>query len=275
MRANEATRPSALLEGVREILVAAARAELSPRFAEVARAIKADGSIVTAADTAMQARMQAALAQQWPQFGFLGEEMQAEEQRAQLAATSAGLWCIDPLDGTTNFANGVPFFSVSLALLVAGQPHYGWIYDPLRDECFMAERGRGVWLNGQALTAKAQSRPLRQCIGVVDFKRLKPALAARLGQDPPYGSQRNFGSCALEWCWLAAGRFQLYLHGGQKLWDYAAGIVILAEAGGHACTLEGEGVFADTLGARSVVAARDPELFTAWQAWIAYQPGHP
>lgn len=275
MGGGEGARPSELLEGVREILVAAARAELSPRFAEVARSIKADGSIVTAADTAMQARMQASLAQRWPQFGFLGEEMEEGEQAKQLQEANAGLWCIDPLDGTTNFANGLPFFAVSLALLVAGRPHYGWIYDPLRDECFMAERNRGAWLNGRPLTLAPQARPLRQCVAVVDFKRLKPALAARLGQDPPYGSQRNFGSCALEWCWLAAGRYQLYLHGGQKLWDYAAGVVILSEAGGHAHTLDGEAVFASSLRARSVVAARDSELFAAWQAWIAYQPGHP
>jgi len=99
--------------------------------------------------------------------------------------------------------------------------------------------------------------------------RLAAPLAARLGAHPPYGSQRNFGASSLDWCWLADGRFHIYLHGGQKLWDYAAGSLILAEAGGRSQTMEGEAVFAFELAPRSVVAARDPRLFTAWQAWVS------
>jgi myo-inositol-1(or 4)-monophosphatase len=132
----------------------------------------------------------------------------------------------------------------------------------------MARRGSGAWLNGISMgTLASLSLPLNRCIAVVDFKRLKPDLAAILAAQPPFGSQRNFGSSALDWCWLADGRFHVYLHGGQKLWDYAAGTLILAEAGGRALTLDGEEVIAPGLRPRSVVATLDPELFQIWMAW--------
>lgn len=258
-----------MLTEVAAILRAAAHAELLPRYATVARAFKADGSIVTAADTGMQARVQAALAAQWPQFAFLGEEMTADSQQAVAAGDAAAYWCIDPLDGTTNFANGVPFFSVSLALVANGATRCGWVLDPLRDECFMAEAGAGVWLNGAPLPASSVPRPLRQCVAVVDFKRLRnPGLAARLAHEPPFASQRNFGSCALEWCWLAAGRVHLYLHGGQKLWDYAAGTLVLTEAGGACTTLDAKPLVSASLIPQSVVAAQNADLFAAWQSWL-------
>lgn len=260
--------PPDLLRRLRDIVVLAAREELMPRYAEAQRTIKADGSIVTAADTAMQSRMQADLARVWPQYGFLGEEMSEDEQSRLLHEGAAGLWCLDPLDGTSNYASGIPYFAVSLALLIDGRPELGLVFDPVRGECFMAQRGRGVWLNDAPLTPRAARPALRRCIAGVDFKRLKGGLAARLGQDPPYGSQRNFGASSLDWCWLAAGRFQLYLHGGQKLWDYAGGSLVLAEAGGLAETLEGERVCGGDLRPRSVVAAGDVELFQAWSAWI-------
>lgn len=255
------------LARVAALLTSAAQTELLPLFARVAHYSKADGSLVTAADTAMQRRVQADLKRQWPDYGFIGEEM-TEPEQAQALKSASALWCLDPLDGTTNFASGLPFFAVSLCLLREGRPALAWTYDPVRDECFTAEQGRGAWLNGQALAAPGEGRPLRQCVGVVDFKRLRGRLGARLIEDPPYRSQRNFGSCALEWCWLAAGRFDLYLHGGQKLWDYAAGRLILAEAGGHAQTIAGEELRTDRLAPRSVLAARNAEVFAAWRAWV-------
>ncbi len=257
------------LKFLREQVRVAARAELLPRFADVQRRVKHDGSIVTEADHAMQDRMQDMLAQHWPQYDFLGEEMPKEQQEMLTQHTGPGLWCLDPLDGTSNFAAGLPFFCVSLALLVQGRPQIGLVYDPVRDECFMAERGRGAWLNGISMGTVAKvGLPLKACIAVVDFKRLTPNLAATLGAQAPFGSQRNFGSSALDWCWLADGRFHVYLHGGQKLWDYAAGSLILAEAGGHALTLEGEEVMAASLCPRSVVATLDADLFRIWAGWI-------
>ena len=259
------------LKVLRQLMRTCAQEELLSRFADVGRHVKRDGSIVTDADHAMQDRVQQELARHWPEFQFLGEEMSGHMKQEVLTASGRnGLWILDPLDGTSNFAAGVPFFSVSLALLIDGRPEIGLVYDPIRDECFVAQRGRGSWLNGLSMGTQAPVHlPLARTIAVVDFKRLDRALAAKLGAAPPYGSQRNFGSSALDWCWLADGRFHVYLHGGQKLWDYAAGILILTEAGGQAVTLDGEEVFTSGLDSRSVVAARDPELFQIWKVWVA------
>ncbi len=245
-----------------------AKQELLPRFRNVTRDIKHDGSVVTEADTALQQRLQRDLADRWPQYPLLGEEMLAEEQQRLRTQHAAGLWCLDPLDGTTNFAAGMPFFAASLALLENGAPVLGVVCDPLRDECFAAGQGQGAWLNGAPLALKSQPIPLNRCVAVVDFKRLTAPLAARLAQQPPYLSQRNFGCVVLEWCWLAAGRFDIYLHGGQRQWDYAAGSLILAEAGGHALTLQGEQVPAASGQPRSVVAALDGQLLEEWRAWL-------
>lgn len=258
------------LEELCAVVRTAAQEELVPCYSEIARSIKADGSVVTTADTAMQARMQAELAARFPQYALLGEEMEEDEQRARLAGGTRGVWCLDPLDGTSNFAAGVPFFAVSLALLVENESVLGVVYDPMRDECFSAQRGGGAYYNGEALRPRASRPALRTTIAAVDFKRLAPGLAGKLGQDPPYGSQRNFGASSLDWCWLAAGRIHLYLHGGQKLWDYAAGHLILRESGGFSCTLDGEPVPTSDLRPRSVVAARDEALFNAWRTWIDF-----
>lgn len=242
-------------------------------FVDVGSYEKADGSLVTEVDGALQRRLASALQEHRPEYRFLGEEMSADEQRRLLATAEGPLWVLDPLDGTTNFAAGLPFYSVSLALVEAGEALAGVIYDPVRRECFSARRGGGAWCNGAAVAPRSQAASLREALACVDFKRLPKPLAQRLAAQPPYRSQRNLGSCALEWCWLAAGRFHVYLHGGMKLWDHAAGQLILAEAGGLACTLEGEAIRSDTTAARSVVAARDPQLQQQWQAWLAGDTG--
>ncbi len=255
---------------LKTVVATAAKEELLSRFPCTERTIKADGSIVTAADIAMQQRLSEQLQAVWPNYRLLGEEMAEERQRKMLQEGDAGLWCLDPLDGTSNFAAGLPFFAVSLALLIDRQPVLGMVYDPVREECFSALAGKGAWLNGERLTCCSASLPLRGCIAVVDFKRLQ-AFASKLVQRPPYRSQRNFGSVALEWCWLAANRFHVYLHGRQNLWDYAAGALILLEAGGHSATLDGETIFTRDLLPRSVVAARDSVLFKEWQDWLVGQ----
>lgn len=247
----------------------AAQSELLPRFRRSQHQTKSDGSLVTEADLAMQAKVQTALAQLTPGIPLVGEETPEHEALRVMQAPNAVFWCLDPLDGTTNFASGVGFFAVSLALVVERRAELGVIYDPILDECFFAQRGMGAWLNDTSLTTLPQTTvPLRQGVGIVDFKRLSPALATRLVTHPPYSSQRSFGSVALDWCWVAAGRGHVYLHGKQKIWDYAAGALILAEAGGHASTLEGAEVFDGSFGMRSAVAARDVALFHEWQAWL-------
>jgi len=256
------------LDALTRLIRTVAREELLPRFHRSERRYKADGSVVTEADLAVQDRLTRELAQRYPNIPLLGEEMEETQQRRMLGASDTWIWCLDPVDGTSNFAAGLPFFSISLALLKGGQPIMGVVYDPSRDECFTALAGQGAWLNGAPMAAATDDLPMKRCLAMVDFKRLGAPLASALVTRPPYGSLRYTGSGALEWCWLAAGRFHLYLHGQQKLWDYAAGALVLAEAGGVARSLGGEPLFARDVLTRSVIAAANQRLFTAWSQAI-------
>lgn len=255
------------LEELQEIIVSAGKQELLPRFTRVERSHKADGSVLTEADLAVQERLATQLLECWPDTVFLGEEMSAGEQQALLASDKS-VWCLDPLDGTRNFSSGIPYFCISLALLQEGAVATGLVYDPVRDECFAARRGQGALLNNEALAVKPAGLELHQTTALIDFKRLDATLATRLATGIPYASQRSFGSVALDWCWLAAGRCHLYLHGRSNIWDYAAGEMILREAGGYVCTLEGEPVFSRSLLPRSSVGAVDAPLFRAWTDWL-------
>ena len=142
------------------------------------------------------------------------------------------------------------------------------VYDPTRGECFAASRDSSASLNGEPLRGLVPPGPLRRCIAAVDFKRLPTGLVLRLVHVPPYSSQRSFGSVALDWCWTAAGRFHVYLHGRQKMWDYAAGQLILERMGGHSCTLDGAPVFSSGGEPRSALAALDRDLFKQWKNWL-------
>lgn len=255
---------SELAQLVRDI----ARRELLPRFAAVERQNKADGSIVTVADHTMQQALHDELARRWPGFAFLGEEMSADEQAYLMRTHEGGLWIVDPLDGTSNFTAGIPFFSVSVALMIDAQLVLGIVYDPSRDECFSASLGQGASLNGAPLRGADAPDSIARSIAAVDFKRLQPALAQRFAAAPPYSSQRSFGSVALDWCWVAASRFHVYLHGKQKVWDYAAGLLILNEVGGYSCALDGQTVFAPSGEPRSAIASRHQHLFEEWRDWI-------
>lgn len=252
------------LSKIISMLITASQEELVSRFRHVSHEFKADGSLVTEADLAMQQRMQQELITVWPEYVFLGEEMNSEQQQQLLDESDKGMWCLDPLDGTSNYAMGIPYFAPSLALIKAGQVQLGVVYDPLRGECFSAIRGIGAWLNGEPLSLKDKQQPNQPAIAIIDFKRLTPALAASLVSDPPYKSQRSFGSVALDWCWMAAGRGHVYLHGQQNIWDYAAGQLIFSEAGGFSSTLDGEVVFCNKLEPRSAVAAVNLDMFKIW-----------
>ena len=247
--------------------------ELPARFCCGSGSRKADGSLVTEADLVMQSALAETLQRHWPDIDILGEEMDVSAQQRALQQAGTGVWCIDPLDGTSNFSIGVPYYAVSVALLRNNQVELGIVYDPSRKECFAAARGQGAWLNGQRLPQQQLSTVLSQGMALIDLKRLTPGLASRLAANPPYKSQRSFGAVALDWCWLAAGRCHLYLHGRQKLWDYAAGSLILLEAGGSAVTLDGGPVFSPTLQPRSAAAALDPSLFKQWTQWLQIPVG--
>ena len=253
---------ASVVAAVREI----GQREVVPRFLKVAHTHKADGSLFTEADSATQAALVTAL-QAIHDVPVLGEEMTEREQHDAWSAGRDGLWCVDPIDGTSNFVAGVPYFAISVAYLHKGERQLGVVYDPIADECFSATRGGGAHLNGQPLPLRAPASELKRSLAGVELKRIDRELAGRLASWPPYASQRNFGASTLDWCYVAAGRFDIYVHGGQKLWDYAAGALILEEAGGRMSCLTGS---FDTASPweRSVVASASPALFELWRDWL-------
>ena len=254
------------LDYLLELLIKVGRDEQLSRFAHVDSRKKADGSLVTEADIGSQRVIRHALAEKWPQAAFLGEEMTGAEQEAVIAGADAPLWVLDPLDGTTNYASGIPFFGISLALVEQGEVRFGMVHDPCRNECFWAEKGKGAWLNGEKLSLEGEAFvDPAECVALLDFKRLSSEMAVALVKKQPYRSQRCLGSVALEWCWLAAGRGRLYLHGGQKLWDYAAGRLIFREAGGVVFDDE---VRPPGLAPRQAIAASNEALLSFWVEFL-------
>lgn len=258
-----------LVEQVEAVLRQVAQEEILPRYRSVTLQRKHDGSFLTEADLASQRALQALLPA-LVDCPVLGEEMARAEQEALWAQSPDLIWVVDPVDGTTNFAHGLPTFSISAALMRQGRPVLGVTYLPVLDECFSAVAGEGAWLNRQQLKVKLQASSLSAALAAIDTKRLPAALARPVALAPPFHSQRNFGAGTIDWCWLAAGRFDLLLHGGQKLWDYAAGVLIAREAG---CVLTGiDGDFDDqAVWQRSVLAARTPALLVDWRTWVDRQ----
>ena len=244
-----------------------------PHFLKVARQQKDDGSVLTEADLAAQAALEHGL-KDIVDCPLVGEEMTAEQQQNNWNAGASGLWCVDPIDGTSNFASGLPHFAISVAYMQYGRPLMAVVYAPATHEMFCAEAGKGAYLDSNGLNmAKLPLRggaiSLKQAIAEIDFKRLSKNLALALAVNPPFHSQRNYGSSVLDWCYLAAGRLDLYLHGNQKLWDYAAACLILQEAGGYMCTLTSADFWVGDPWQKSVIAALDRDLFTEWKVWLA------
>lgn len=259
------------IEAIIALLRESARDEILPRFRQARPDRKPDGSLVTEADLAVQRRIIAGLTKAFPGVPVLGEEMTRQAQERVLGQGGGPIWVLDPLDGTSNFACGFEGFAISLALVEDGAAVLGAILDPVRDQCFHATRGRGAFLDGEPIRPFTPGPGLGDCLAVLDFKRLPPHRVPPLLRPGGFRSQRNLGAVALEWCWLAAGRFQLYLHGGQRLWDYAAGRLIADEAGvaSHLYrpygTERAEGL---DLGSRLAVAAANPDLLADWLNFI-------
>lgn len=258
---------SAMLKAVIAAVKLVAAEEIMPRYLKVAHRHKSDGSLCTDADIATQTALTRKL-QVICNVPVLGEEMAEAEQLALWQNSQEGLWCVDPIDGTSNFVHGLPYFAISVALLRGGKSVLGVVYDPVAEEVFAAESGKGAYLNGERLLGRVTAETMNRALANVDLKRLNAGLAATLASHPPYASQRNFGASTLDWCYTAAGRYDMYLHGGQKLWDYAAGMLILSETGGHACCIENDDFAATDVWQRSVIAARSETLFNEWKSWI-------
>ena len=194
--------------------------------------VKGAGDFVSRADREAERIIKEDLRTARPTYGWLGEETGEDK-----GEDPTRRWVVDPLDGTTNFLHGQPHWCISIALEHKGEAVAGVIFDPARDEMFVAEKGGGAWMNDQRLRVSARKR-LGEAVlatGVPVGARsglLGPGLRdiARVG--PQAGGVRCLGAAALDLAWLAAGRVDAYWERGLQPWDVAAGIIILREAGG-------------------------------------------
>ncbi len=184
---------------------------------------------VTEIDHASEATIIKILRAATPTFGILTEET------GILAGEENARWVIDPLDGTVNYTHHFPYFTVSMGLERAGIPELGVVYDPILDQLFWAERGRGAWLNDEKIQVSAKATLAESIIAagfpydvwetgrhLEEFTRL----ARRAG------SVRVNGCASLDMAYVACGRLEAYWNTGLYPWDTAAGCVLLAEAGG-------------------------------------------
>jgi len=251
------TDSKTILTLITTILEQAGKEIILPAFhSSIQTSAKSDGSMVTETDISCQHFIQSELAKLDENIAFLGEEMSEDDQLACLKHSQGQYWCLDPLDGTSNFVAHFPCFAISLALISNGLVQLACIYDPVRDESFTAIAQQGARMNGISISSSA-CKHVQDAVGFVDFKRLSSAHATRLATRPCYRSQRNIGSCALEWAWLAAGRGQFIIHGGEKLWDFAAGSLIAAEAGCVVGDFDNTALFPSFKLSSSILAASD------------------
>lgn len=198
---------------------------------------KGPRDLVTEVDNQVERQVLEELRREFPAFGLMAEET------APSLPTEEWVWILDPLDGTRNFARGIPFFCVSLALAWRGEPVVGVIYDPLRDEAFFGVAGRGAWLNGTPIHVSPQA-DLASCIVGCDITTHDTlglrTLVLLERAFPRVMAQRTTGSAALGFAYAAAGRTDLYFHLRLRPWDVAAGLVLVREAQGVALDFQGQ-----------------------------------
>jgi myo-inositol-1(or 4)-monophosphatase len=211
---------------------------------------KGPGDFVSRADLKAEQLIRDELTEARPNYGWVGEES-AEAK----GADPTRRWIVDPLDGTTNFLHGLPHWSISIALEHKREMVAGVIYDPVKDEMFVAEKGAGAWLNDRRLRVSGR-RDMSEMLfatGIPVASRALPRAAREIAAVAAHGAPvRRCGSSALDLAYVAAGRFDGCWEHDLKLWDMAAGIVLVREAGGFVGTLEEDG---DLLAAEGIVAA--------------------
>lgn len=259
-----------MLSSLTPIIRTIAREEILSRFLCVGTHRKKDGSLLSEADIATQHVLMREM-RKIIHAPVLGEEMTFDEQkRLWNTHANSGLWVVDPIDGTTNFVNGIPHFALSVAFIQNGQPQLALTYNPITDELYSAQKDKGAFLNARPLPIKQHNKQLCEAVLAVDPKFIPSKhLALNIYTNCPCPSKRIMGSNTLDWCFLAAGRLDIYLHGGQRLWDYAAGSLIFTEAGGEMTTLEGDPFWSgEHVWQRSVIAGLQPGLFQEWKNWV-------
>ncbi|HKZ08645.1 MAG TPA: inositol monophosphatase family protein [Methylomirabilota bacterium] len=243
-----------MTDAFREVAVAAARraGALLRAHAGAARTVTAKSSpinLVTEIDRQAEALIVETIRARFPHHAVLGEEGGPQ-------GSGPHRWIIDPIDGTTNFVHGLPLFSVSIGLEVEGQIRTGVVYDPNRDECFVAERGAGAYLGDRRLTVSATASLEASLLATGFPYDVRDTPDNNLAEYAAFTRQnrsvRELGSAALTLAWVAAGRLDGYWELVLGPWDVAAGWLLVEEAGGQVTTVTGSPL---DLGAPSVVAS--------------------
>lgn len=215
--------------------------------------LKGPANFVSAADRRAEEILHAELSKARPDFSFLMEE------RGALAGKDGGnVWMVDPLDGTTNFLHGIPLFAISIGLVRNGTPVAGVVFNPVSDEMFVAEQGKGAFFNNRRLRV-AGRRDLANCVigcgiphrGRGDLVLFRKELAVVQGQ---VAGIRRTGAASLDLAWVAAGRFDGFWERNLSAWDLAAGLVLIREAGGYVSDVDGGDAILDK---GSVVAGNE------------------
>jgi myo-inositol-1(or 4)-monophosphatase len=198
---------------------------------------KGEADLVTEADRNSEKLILERIRTQWPTHDVIGEE------GARIDTGSDYRWYVDPLDGTTNFAHGYPVFCVSLGLAFQGKRRAGVLYDPTRDELFVAERGMGAFLNGQKIEVSKTPKLVQSLVstGFPSHKRHKnPNIYFYHQLTLRSHGVRRAGSAALDLASVACGRYDGFWEFNLNAWDTAAGILIVEEAGGKVSGFHGE-----------------------------------
>ena len=194
-------------------------------------------NLVTEADHAADKAIQAVITEAFPDHGIVSEET------AEKVSNSEFKWIIDPIDGTVNFANGIPICCVSIGLELHGNMLMGAVFNPNLNEFFFAERGKGATLNDQMIAVSNKADVLTSCL-VTGF----PYTYLDQANGPLQAFERlirrgipvrRLGSAAIDLCWVAAGRFDGFYEHQLNAWDSAAGYLIVEEAGGKVTDLNG------------------------------------
>jgi myo-inositol-1(or 4)-monophosphatase len=200
--------------------------------------LKGPANFVSAADRRAEETLYEELSRARPGYGFLGEEGGKRE-----GTDTSHTWIVDPLDGTTNFLHGIPQFAIAIALEREGVIVAGLVYNPVSDDTFIAERGKGAFLNEQRMRVAARKRLADSVIacGLPHIGRGDLALGARetSAMQGEVAGLRRFGAAALDLAWVAAGRLDGYWERNVQAWDMAAGLILVREAGGFVSDCDG------------------------------------
>ena len=219
---------------------------------------KAPRDLVTEADFASQRAIADCIAAAFPEHAFLGEE-EIEGQKAE-SAGEGYRWIVDPLDGTVNYVHGMANFSVSVALESRRQTLCGVVYDPVAEECFCASAGSGATLNGKPIQVSA-CRDMAEALIAASFSAGVSGSSIEIKRFAEVVERcqaiRRLGSAALNLCYTAAGRLDAYWADSVKIWDVAAGMLIVTEAGGVTSHLNGSEFTKDD---PQIVVAATPDL---------------